>query len=162
MTNDSDRVESAGRNALAALARADAGQRASAATERAVIAAFDAHHAPTRSQWRSWSALAAALVLVVGLAAAWRTARTTAEVGGSIGAASYADSEFVAWPGAAALPRFESGQLVRTELPASVLPLLGISPADIPASGRVTADVLYGQDGLERAVRLVNVRATNP
>ena len=74
----------------------------------------------------------------------------------------YADSEFVAWPGAAALPRFESGQLVRTELPASVLPLLGISPADIPASGRVTADVLYGQDGLERAVRLVNVRATNP
>ena len=64
--------------------------------------------------------------------------------------------QFVPWPGAASLPAFESGQLVRTELPASVLPLLGISPADAPAGGHVIADVLYGQDGLARAVRLVS------
>jgi hypothetical protein len=66
-------------------------------------------------------------------------------------------SEFVPWPGAASLPAFESGQLVRTELPASVLPLLGIPEADAPPGGRVLADVLYAQDGLARAVRIVQV-----
>jgi len=66
----------------------------------------------------------------------------------------------VPWPGAAALPAFESGQLVRTELPASVLPLLGLEAPDTPPDARVAADVIYGQDGLARAVRLVN--ATRP
>ena len=158
MTNDNDRLEAAGQDALAALGRADAGQRASAAAERALMAAFDAHHAPARRQWRSWSALAAALVLVAGLAGAWRTVRTAADVRPPVTAASYEDSEFVAWPGAAALPQFESGQLVRTELPVTVLPLLGISQADVPAGGHVLADVLYAQDGLARAVRLVRMQ----
>jgi hypothetical protein len=158
MTNDNDRLEAAGQGALAALGRADARLRSSAAAERAVMAAFDAHHAPARYQWRSWSALAAALVLIVGLAAAWRTVRTAADVQPPAAAAAYEDSEFVPWPGAAALPQFESGQLVRTELPASVLPLLGISQADVPAGGRVLADVLYAQDGLARAVRVVRMQ----
>lgn len=62
--------------------------------------------------------------------------------------------EFVPWPGAAALATFESGELVRLDLPASVLPSLGLLP---PASqiGVVRADVLIGQDGFARAVRLV-------
>jgi hypothetical protein len=60
----------------------------------------------------------------------------------------------VLWPGAAALSTFESGELVRLELPASVLPSLGLLP---PASqtGVVQADVLIGQDGFARAIRLV-------
>src|SRR5262249_57998817 len=54
--------------------------------------------------------------------------------------------EFVPWPGANALGTFESGELVRLDLPASVLPSLGLLP---PASqvGVVRADVLIGQDG---------------
>jgi hypothetical protein len=62
--------------------------------------------------------------------------------------------EFVLWPGSAALPTFESGELVRLDLPTSVLPSLGLSP---PASqvAVVQADVLIGQDGFVRAVRLV-------
>jgi hypothetical protein len=43
----------------------------------------------------------------------------------------------------------------------TVLPLLGIPPADAPGvDGYVTADVLYGQDGQPRAVRVVNKRLT--
>jgi hypothetical protein len=66
-----------------------------------------------------------------------------------------ATGEFVAWPGTAGLPPLESGQLVRVELPVSVLATLGLRP---PASRRtaVRADLLVGQDGLTRAVRLVD------
>jgi hypothetical protein len=65
-----------------------------------------------------------------------------------------AATEFVAWPGATALPAFESGELVRTELPVTVLPLLGITDARATRDGRVMADLLIGQDGMVRAVRL--------
>jgi hypothetical protein len=63
-------------------------------------------------------------------------------------------SEFVPWPGAGTLPSFESGELVRLDLPVSVLPSLGLAP---PASRdtAVQADVIIGQDGFARAVRLV-------
>jgi hypothetical protein len=58
-------------------------------------------------------------------------------------------------PGAAQLPPMESGTLVRMDLPVSMLPSLGVIP---PATGRtaVKADVVVAQDGLPRAVRLVN------
>jgi hypothetical protein len=62
--------------------------------------------------------------------------------------------QFVAWPGASALPAFESGQLVRTELPGSVVPLLGLGTSG-EGRDRVTAEVIVAQDGLPRAVRLV-------
>jgi hypothetical protein len=55
--------------------------------------------------------------------------------------ATSAATEFVAWPGAAAWPPFESGELIRVELAFE--------------NGVVEADVLVGQDGFARAVRLV-------
>jgi hypothetical protein len=55
--------------------------------------------------------------------------------------ATAAATEFVAWPGAAAWPPFESGELIRVELAFE--------------NGVVEADVLVGQDGFARAVRLV-------
>ena len=55
--------------------------------------------------------------------------------------AAAATTEFVAWPGAAAWPPFESGELIRVEL--------------MVDGGVVEADVLVGQDGFARAVRLV-------
>ena len=54
--------------------------------------------------------------------------------------ATSAATEFVAWPGAAAWPPFESGELIRVELAFE--------------NGVVEADVLVGQDGFARAVRL--------
>jgi hypothetical protein len=48
---------------------------------------------------------------------------------------------FVAWPDAAEWPPFESGELIRIDIPT--------------ADGVVQADVLVGQDGFARAVRWV-------
>ncbi len=69
--------------------------------------------------------------------------------------AAAADVEFVAWPGARALPPFESGELIRTELPVAVLPLLGLRSDGAGRGATVTADVIVGQDRLPRAVRLL-------
>jgi hypothetical protein len=62
--------------------------------------------------------------------------------------------EFVAWPGATGLPAFESGYLMRVDMPASVVLSLGLVP-HLPQATFVQADVLVGQDRLPRAVRLV-------
>ena len=50
-------------------------------------------------------------------------------------------TEFVAWPGATAWPPFESGELIRIDIPTD--------------AGVVQAEVLVGQDGFARAIRLV-------
>ena len=63
--------------------------------------------------------------------------------------------EFVIVPGAAALPDMESGSLVRVDLSVAVLPSLGVTPRGGQGE-KVTADLIVGQDGLTRAVRLVN------
>jgi hypothetical protein len=62
-------------------------------------------------------------------------------------------SAFIPWPGAETLPTFESGRLMRLDLPASIAISLGLllpnSRSDV-----VRADILVGQDGLARAVRV--------
>jgi hypothetical protein len=62
---------------------------------------------------------------------------------------------FVALPAAAGLPQFESGTIVRVELPVSVLPDYGVDISPVTGDGPVEADVLVGQDGQPRAIRLV-------
>jgi hypothetical protein len=65
-----------------------------------------------------------------------------------------AETAFVVLPGADALPRLESGRVIRIEISESELTAFGLwSPA---RAGAVQADVLVGQDGLARAVRLVD------
>jgi hypothetical protein len=64
------------------------------------------------------------------------------------------DDEFVLWPGATAWPPFESGQLIRVDLPVDALPSLGLMPVESERT-MVQADILVGQDGFARAVRLV-------
>jgi hypothetical protein len=61
---------------------------------------------------------------------------------------------FVPWPGADAGPPFESGELVRVDLPVSALPALGFWPPSSDVAF-VQADVIVGQDGFARAVRFV-------
>jgi hypothetical protein len=137
--------------ALRALAEADSGAHAPSSMESRLLDRLAASSAPAGpTDWRHWMAIAAVLVAAVGAAVGWLAReRTTA-----IPPASEVAADFVPWPGAAALPAFESGQLVRTELPASVLPLLGITGAHVSREGRVAADLLIGQDGMVRAVRL--------
>lgn len=64
--------------------------------------------------------------------------------------------EFVEIPGAAALPAFESGAIVRLELPIAALPSYGVAIAPDARRLLVEADVLVGQDGQMRGIRLVS------
>lgn len=126
-----------------------------------MLAAFDAHHARPRRRVSvpAWAAAAALVVVIVSLN--WlvvqppRLSRLpkTAQQGNADTPADLAG--FVAWPGSSAWPPLESGSLMRVDLPVSLLPTLGLS-APSSAAGLVPADIVVGQDGLARAVRLVH------
>jgi len=64
-------------------------------------------------------------------------------------------SGFVDLPWTAGLPAFESGEIVRMEIPAASLPTYGIDISPGAGRGPVKADVLIGQDGFARQIRLV-------
>lgn len=65
--------------------------------------------------------------------------------------------QFVTLPAAESLPEFESGVIVRVELPVSSLPAYGLPMAPNLGQAPVEADVLVGQDGQPRAIRLVSI-----
>ena len=142
--------------------------------EAGLMAAFDAarmERARRRTRPLYWGmaglAAAAALLIAVGIGP-FRAGRHGTPPGGnpavheplssSLRGAPLEPqppSDFVMVPGAAALPPMESGALVRIDVPVSLLPSLGVvMPAN--SVGRVKADFIVGQDGLPRAVRLVD------
>jgi hypothetical protein len=63
---------------------------------------------------------------------------------------------FVALPNAVGLPDFESGQIIRMEIPLTSLPTYGIEILPDARDRQVEADLLVGQDGQARAIRLVS------
>ena len=131
-----------------------------------LLAAFDAaarrrSGSRTHWWWMTGLATATAALIVLGLRPGELVRRAPAPPGvpsrqiqAGVGDTSAA-GDFVPWPGAIGLPPLESGSLVRVDLPLSMLPSLGLRP---PVSRRdaVRADLLVGQDGLTRAVRLVD------
>jgi predicted anti-sigma-YlaC factor YlaD len=134
---------------LRALAAADGGDPPADLEARLMDAFRQRVDVEPARPWRAVLGAAAAVLLVsASLVFAWRNFERVPN------RYSVAEAEFVPWPGAASLPSFESGALVRTELPADVLPLLGIEFESSVGSETVMADVLIGQDGLARAVRL--------
>jgi hypothetical protein len=123
--------------------------------ERALLEAFDAAQQEKRAPAARagvWRPAAAAALLALAATMAWviigRSGRPPAAP-----VTPLTTTEFVLWPGAAELPTFESGHLMRMEVPVSALPSLGLAPPATHAAV-VQADVLVGQDGLPRAVRL--------
>ena len=62
---------------------------------------------------------------------------------------------FIALPGAASLPTFESGAIVRMDLELSALAAYGLDISAAAGRSPVQADVLVGQDGEPRAIRVV-------
>jgi hypothetical protein len=64
--------------------------------------------------------------------------------------------EFITVPGAAGLPDLESGSVVRVAVPVGALPEYGLDIGQGGSKTTVDADVLVGQDGLARAIRLVS------
>jgi hypothetical protein len=62
---------------------------------------------------------------------------------------------FYPLPEADALPPVENALVVRVQLPMSSLRLIGLTIDEERAAERIEADVLLGQDGLARGVRVV-------
>ncbi len=62
---------------------------------------------------------------------------------------------FVTLPSAVGLPEFESGEIFRMQIPLTSLPAYGIEIAPDARGTAVEADLLVGQDGQPRAIRLV-------
>jgi len=65
-------------------------------------------------------------------------------------------ADFVPLPAAGGLPGFDSGMIVRVSLPTASLPAYGLAITPESAS-TVNADLLVGQDGQARAIRLVSL-----
>jgi hypothetical protein len=158
--------------ALRRLARATDVPPPDEARETALLRAFDRRQParsvrPLAAAW--WlSALSAAVALLIAVVVPLGTsgrratspppgdrsaAHGTAASGGGVRTAVPV-GDFIPWPGASTLPPLESGELVRMDLPVSMLPSLGVAPPANHVSA-VTADVVIGQDGLARAVRFV-------
>jgi hypothetical protein len=64
--------------------------------------------------------------------------------------------EFITLPTAIGLPAFESGQVVRVEVPLRVMPAYGFDVRAEDLERVVQADVIVGQDGQPRAIRFVS------
>jgi len=73
----------------------------------------------------------------------------------SLAMADETTAGFYPLPDAEALPPVESAMVVRVQIPMASLELIGFPINQDRASDRVEAEVLLGQDGLARGVRLV-------
>jgi hypothetical protein len=65
------------------------------------------------------------------------------------------DADFYPLPEADGLPPIENATVVRVQMPLTSLELMGVAVNDVGAADPVQADILLGQDGLARGVRLV-------
>jgi hypothetical protein len=146
-----DEGHGADRDLSLALRRLDAAAlvpEADPAREAVLMAAFDAAQrcrtASRAAQYWYMAGLATAAAILIAAASTFHGIRPGPQP----------PNEFVMVPGAVTLPAMESGSLVRMDVPVSMLPSLGV----MPPAGRVAtvkADLIVGQDGLTRAVRLV-------
>ena len=133
--------------------------------EQALLQAFDAHWgvsdaSGSRSRPRrrhvswSWVSAMSAAVLVAAVATLnWLVVTTHAPIDQVPDETPVDMSGFVFLPGASAWPRFESGSLVRMDVPVSALSALGLQAHS--ATGLVKAEVVIGQDGVARAIRVI-------
>jgi hypothetical protein len=80
--------------------------------------------------------------------------RATAAVHAVTPAAEEENDGFYPLPEAEALPAVESAMVVRVQLPVSSLRLMGVPVNEEGADANIQAELLLGQDGLARAVRL--------
>jgi hypothetical protein len=150
MTEQQERTLRAGLKALAATTRDGC---AGPAVEAAVLSEMRRHVNPAPLS-RGWLPVAAALVLATS-SAVWLAQTGRPESRRQINPAG-----FVELPGVNALPPLESATIVRVALPVTALPSYGIQIVPDINSYSVEADLLVGQDGMTRAIRVVNYSDT--
>lgn len=125
---------------------------ADAAAEQRVLAAFRARHKGSRRPFY-WTVAAACLALAL---IAVRAHRTSAN--GARPKPESITSGFVPLPYAQSAVPLEEAVIVRVKLQPSAWSALNV-PLSAPSTGTViSADLLVGQDGVARAVRVVSIQ----
>jgi hypothetical protein len=152
---------------LRELADASAPLEPSPHIEAALLRDFEQRHPahptspPRRVLWvpaiAASAALATAVTLLVAQAGAPSGERTRPPAADN---AEELFPGFVAVPGSASLPTLESASIVRYELPVSALPAYGVEIVSDVSRRSVEADLLVGQDGYARAIRVVSVTSS--
>ncbi len=143
---------------LRALA-ADGPQDAPDRVERRLRAEFRIHS--RRLRVRFWASVAGVSAIAAGLAlfgwvhvAEKPSAVAPHAVAEPVAAEEEADGSFYPLPEAEALPAVENAMVVRVQLPVSSLRMMGVPVDEERADAAVQAELLLGQDGLARGVRL--------
>ena len=140
-------------DALSGLRQAETSISAPPHVEAAVLAAWDrAHistaHAPARSLWREAAAIAAAVTMAVGLGKLGYELRRTTRTPTAV-----ENNRTLLLVGEPIL-QGEPVRVVRMRVPAATLRGLGVRPAASDIGEHVDVDVLVGEDGVARAIRL--------
>jgi len=132
-------------------------QNASPAVEARLRAAFRVRVNQKARLWGYVARVAASAVLGAGLYLVWSqwTHRRGSEQQAAAIAPARERSEFIALPYAQSEVPLEQPVIVRVQIPVSELGLMGMPLAHATAGERVNADLLVGQDGIARGVRLV-------
>ncbi|HEX4808613.1 MAG TPA: hypothetical protein VH325_06780 [Bryobacteraceae bacterium] len=119
--------------------------------EAELIAAFRARHSQNKRLRFSWKQLAASLAIGALLYFAWSHRPVTPHPHSP---AVVEEAAFFALPYAESGVPLEQSVIVRMRIPASTLVSLGMR-LSVPPEKSVNAELLVGQDGVARAVRIV-------
>ncbi|MGH9574836.1 MAG: hypothetical protein ACRD40_15070 [Candidatus Acidiferrales bacterium] len=168
--------------ALDSLAVQDRGERASLHVETALLAEFRRQHAqaahpPRTFRLRTALAMAAALLLAIGMTVAfWMSHRSPgagspvaivapntpnpadaneATADNSISSDAEYTTDFVSLPYADDPGTLEGGTVVRVTLSRLALASFGLPVAGMGSSERIPADIALSEDGVPQAIRLV-------
>lgn len=140
--------------ALEALRQAEAQVDTPPRVEAALLAAWDAAHAQraasrSRAPWRDAAAVAAAVTIAVGL---WQLGQQLEQT--TRRATERAEDGRTLLLVGEPILQGEPVRVVRMRVPASTLTGLGVRSAEMNAAAHVDVDVIVGEDGVARAVRL--------
>lgn len=128
---------------------------ASTAAEDRVLTAFRARSRRSRQVRACWASGAALLVLALGWIWIRPSALPVQKPSGAESTYFAATAGFVALPYAQSGVPLEEAVIVRVNLSPSALGSLGIPVTLSHGNHKISADLLIGQDGIARAVRLV-------
>jgi hypothetical protein len=128
----------------------------STAAEQRMLAAFRARKRRSRRLWAYGAAAAACFGLILGWFLEYHSVHVSHTPAMESLTNDPATAGFVALPYAQSGVPLEETVIVRVRLRPSELGILGVQVPPARATGSVSADLLIGQDGVARAVRLVD------
>lgn len=140
-------------DAFEELRREEAAIETPAHVEAAVLAAWDEAHAESarrpRSLWRNVVAVAAAVTIAVGLAQLGRQLQRLTQP-----ATKQAQNSGTLLLVGEPILQGEPVRMVRMRVPASTLSGLGVRPVTGSPGEHIDVDVIVGEDGVARAIRV--------